>query len=271
MAKNRGGRPSNRDRERIAELCTRYTARDISLMIDKPLDYVEGILFRAGLVAVREDRVKDELVEDFTQTPAYRQIAKGLAPDELQYFEYEYGQYSKQFKADITHTERHQIFNAIVYNIMMQRNTVEQRRDQGLISEYQLRIDKIKKSYSMDMPQDVAIQYDELEANLKNVQELKQQKVAEYLRIEDKFLKALGDLKATRDKRETNDGTQRDFMAVLRELSQREKRQEVDIQHAIAMAALEKERARLTAPHVFADGAVGLPLQGGPWASGGAP
>lgn len=188
--------------------------------------------------------------------PEWRQFNKQFTKEELDEFKHQYVQMvSTQFKDDLFPTEELQLFQVITLKILIDRTLAEQRMamEDMRNSHNQmeaLRGDEKKKSA-----------YDRAEVVYENAKRTNKDCADRYKIYSDKQDKMFHALKSTRDQRVNFfENSKHSILGWLRTLMEEDFRRQIGEEGEFMKRAAEKEKERLSAPHVYEDGTEDRPL-----------
>jgi len=184
-----------------------------------------------------------------------------FTPDELKYYQELYGNFMRQFKEDIEHTEEFQIFSLIEKIIMMNRFKTKERQ----IEEELLAIDRELTNILLNEdPDDDSVK--RKVAGLQNkklaINSTLKHRIETYTALDkqkDEIMKRLG---GAREQRIKNiESSKQSWAGLIRMLIQDKKARKAEGRHAALRAiAMAQAEEKLKQPHRYINGEIDQPL-----------
>jgi hypothetical protein len=194
---------------------------------------------------------------------AWRQLKNEFTPDELKYFEECYIKLMSQFKGDVLASEETQIFQAVKFELLMNRNLRERKTAREDIESLQLR-----QKFVLEKAQNASGISDEdreyvlsLETQLNIAKQAEQSRTNEYVKLQERHASLLKDLKSTRDQRVKQiESSKVSFLGVIRNLMERDQQEREGRALELTKLAGQREYTRLGRPHKYDDGSEDSPI-----------
>lgn len=224
--------------------------QSIRTWIDKYIGLTPG---RNGINELKKKAYWPELKNQFTE-------------EELEMFQFHWGQMWQQFKDDVFHTEEMQIVDTIKLDILMNRDLRSQADNVKQVADLDKEIEKKKRQAGK------SADIEEREAIWKEIVYLERQKSAletsrealsrNFKDLQTKKASMLKDLKGTREQRiKAIEDSKQTFGALLKKIvTDSEFRKTVGYEMEKMRIATEIERARLSQPHIYNDGMKDQPI-----------
>jgi hypothetical protein len=258
----RRGPLSNKEKNSIKEWIDQKDDKEIARLLNRTPAQIFKFKreYLAGAPQITVNRTEaEEYLRELHAHSSWTSLQKQFTTEELIFFENDFIEYRKQFK-DMTATETKQLHQMITLDIFMQRHNIDRIQNQEEIG----RMEKIlKKKYNEDTsfqsPQD--IQYiQHLEIQIQGARVANVNRTKEYKDLLEKHQAIMKDLKGTRMQRIKDIQDSGKFMGILKELELEESRSNLGEITGLMDLAIEKEKARLAAPHIYMDNIVDQPV-----------
>lgn len=200
----------------------------------------------------------NEMVERLKSRGYWKQVKKILDKDELIIFQEDWIEYMLQFKEDVTATEESQIKQAILVDIYMYRNRINQQKNREQVQKY---IDDIAAIYSLPPEERDAEKLAWL-MDMKHVLESAQQSnTVEYTKLLDEHHDLLKALKSTRDQRLSRvDDSKTSWAGLVKYLEDEKNREREGLEAELMKTAVDLKMKELAQPHTYVDGQDDLPI-----------
>ena len=188
----------------------------------------------------------------------YHELKKQLSEFELVFFENQWIDYFRQFSEDVVHTEEMQILEVIRTEVLINRG-MEDRQ------EVLRNIERLHKLIEDEMEKPIAIQDAAAIASFQTQLGAAISSKSSYINEHEKLLtkkeRLMKDLKGTREQRKRGrDDAKTNFSAWLRQLDDKEIREEEGFDMEVHRVAAEKATKRLSQYHQYEDGIVDQPI-----------
>lgn len=246
----------------------KLTVEHMALHLRRPVGQVRKYLEEMGVpTAVASMKVSQNLTSELEDRPEWSELKQQYDEEELKFFKYRYVQYMSQFgRDDVLATEELQIFSLIQLEVMSNQTMRErrllitqQKSVQATMEAMYVEIDDCQPRSPLvnrlkDEMKVLSAEFTNISEALKNIN-IRQ---SSYM-MQSKTL--LNDLKGTRDQRvKVIEGSKSSFLGFLKALTQEDFRNQKGREMELMKVAMEREQARMTAPHEFIDGATDQPL-----------
>jgi translation initiation factor 2 beta subunit (eIF-2beta)/eIF-5 len=259
MPEYKRGALNKDEKSYIEKFRLKKTTEEIALDLGRSPSIVERHLLEQG-----GHDPNGGLIERLRSRPEWANFQLQFSAEELDLFVYHYLRLMRQLgEDDIIPTEEMQVFDLIKAEIQLGRNLREQKKIADDMQEVTSQLDEAKRARpskgksAMDSRAEIRnleIAYKDLSTSLKDV-------IARQNTIETSKKVILKDLKGTREQRvKVVENSRTNFPALLKMLMQEDMTRKNDEQIRMMNLAVEKERARLSAPHRYADGVVDQPV-----------
>lgn len=264
MSKTRSsGRMSNADKDFIRNNYAEMTTEQMAEVIDKTPEAVKRFQKNEGLYSVemsRQEREYEIAKQKLFKEKFWAELKSEFADSEIPYVIDQYCEHFLQFEkaAKVVHTEKMQLVDLIRNQILLQRSM----RRQKLIIDEQDRL--LKEIERLEREPEHLRQKAEIKVNKETYMHLANSHtshIKEYNDIQTKIEKLRLGLKSTRDQRIEKIGSvNTSFAGFLQALDEETIRAAEGEYISIFRAAMERERARLSDYHTYADGELDIPL-----------
>ena len=206
---------------------------------------------------------KDAVAKNtFKSSSEWKVLKKQFDKSELQFFLKKYNKFIAQFRGNVLPSEETQIIHLLKFEILMNRcmqsmkqNKNDIRRISGQIAAFN------EKHGDSDLSDTQMLFLQNLEERLAGAKAGQSAKSSEYVKLEEKHISLMRELKATRDQRlEKIDEATKDFMGLIKALEETEFRETEGRQLELIKKAVIKEEQKLLSPVVFPNGEVDCPI-----------
>lgn len=199
-------------------------------------------------------------ISELKKKPYWAELQNQFTKEELEMFQFHWGQMWNQFKDDVFHTEEMQIVDTIKLEILMNRDLRAQADNVRQVADLAEEIEKRRKKVGK------CADLEEREAIWKEIVNLERQKSAleagreaisrNFKDLQTKKASMIKDLKGTREQRiKAIEDSKQTFGALLKKIvTDSEFRKAVGREMEKMRLAAEIERARLAQPHIYGDG-----------------
>jgi hypothetical protein len=251
--------------DRLPETVEKYMAGLAGLpAAEKPEAFPpprQKTVHQAAMTPADPDRhiIKAEL----RTSEAWRNLRNEFTADELKYFEESYIKLMSQFKGDVLASEETQIFQAVKFELLMNRNLRERKTAREDIDSLQLRQKLIlEKAQNANGISDGDREYLlNLETQLNIAKQAEQSRTNEFVKLQERHASLLKDLKSTRDQRVKQiESSKVSFLGVVRNLMDRDQQEREGRALELTKLAGQREYTRLGRPHKFDDGTEDSPI-----------
>lgn len=206
---------------------------------------------------------KDALpVNTFKSSAEWRVLKKQFDKSELAFFLKKYNKFITQFRGNVLPSEETQIVHLLKFEILMNRCMQSMKGNKNDISRISKQIrDFNEKTRDTDLSDPQMLFLQNLEERLAGAKAGQSAKSSEYVKLEEKHISLMRELKATRDQRlEKIDEATKDFMGLIKALEESEFRETEGRQLELIKKAVNKEETKLLSPVVFPNGEVDCPI-----------
>lgn len=205
-------------------------------------------------------------ISELKKKPYWAELQNQFTKDELEMFQFHWGQMWHQFKDDVFHTEEMQIVDTIKLEILMNRDLRAQNDNVKQVAELEKEIEKRRRQAGK------AGDLEEREMIWKEIINLERQKsVLEASReaisrnfkdLQTKKASMIKDLKGTREQRiKAIEDSKQTFGALLKKIvTDSEFRKSIGLEMEKMRLAADIERSRLSQPHIYNDGVKDQPI-----------
>lgn len=192
----------------------------------------------------------------------WKVLKKQFDKQELSFFIKKYNKFIAQFRNNVLPSEETQIVHLLKFEILMNRCMQSMKQNKNDISRISKQIGAFnEKTAGRDLTDNEMLFLQNLEERLAGAKAGQSAKSSEYVKLEEKHISLMRELKATRDQRlEKIDEATKDFMGLIKALEEREFRDTEGRQLELVKIAVEKEEKKLLSPCVFPDGNVDCPI-----------
>lgn len=253
--KTKRGKWAQAEREYIKDNAQTMTPEQIALKLNRPVAAIMRERERMGIGVTASDvsTTLDNSVE-------WKQLAKEMSQDELEYFKYRYTKLYAQFADDILPTEETQLVDLVRYEILKGRCMVEINKTEIKLRELEPLHRELAKSLAPGDREGLE-DVQNLERQINGLKNSTVYKTKELNDFQQRHEKLLTGLKATRDQRvEILDKRKTSFIDVLKAIQDPEYRRKEGIRFAAAKIGAEKQKAELASYHTYMNGEVERPL-----------
>lgn len=262
----RRGPLSNEEKERIKFWMIDKTAKEIGLLLNRPISqidkYLEEIVppnFSVKNVGI-DINERQAILRALHGDPSWTSLQKQFTPEELAFFENDFINYHKQF-GELTTSETKQVYQLITLDIKTQRHNVDEMKNKEEINSIEKTLDKIRKEYKGLIPAGDEMAYMQfLENQLMGMRAAKVTHTKEYNDLIGKHQDILKALKGTRDQRIKSIEDRGKFMSILKDLELAESRHNIGEMIGLHELAMRKEKERLSQPFLYADKTIDQPI-----------
>lgn len=257
----RMGRLSNDEIEYITNNFPKLDYRTIAANLDRDQYSVRAWIDKhIGLTPGRNG------INELKKKVYWAELKNQFTEEELEMFQFHWGQMWHQFKDDVFHTEEMQIVDTIKLEILMNRDLRAQNDNVKQVAELEKEIEKRRRQAGK------AGDLEEREMIWKEIVNLERQKsVLEASRealsrnfkdLQTKKASMIKDLKGTREQRiKAIEDSKQTFGALIKKIvTDAEFRKSVGREMEKMRLAADVERERLSRPHVYNDGMMDQPI-----------
>lgn len=258
MSELKKGALTLKDRKVISTNIGKKTPEEIARILNRPVKLVDGFIKKQG-----NDKVGIVAAHtNLRNTPDYELLKKELTSEELKSFEYTYANWVGQLEADITASERSQLFILIKYEILMSKLMIERREIEELLNE-------VKKDIQDNKDSDLGLEerkkrHEELRKTRVDLGVSRQATIRTLGEIENSHGNLMKMLKGTRDQRIKNiDNRKKGFMDLIKSIQSELERNEIGEDSELNKIAGDKQGEIFSRPHEYLDGQNDLPFISG--------
>lgn len=234
------------------DLSTKEIADRLGKNINDIIDYIHNSMKTHTLEELSSN------LSILNKKPEWKLLRRQFTKDELELFEYSYNRLLEQFNNDVLPTEEKQIFQAIELEIFMHQNKRNRKRAVEETQRIELELQNEKNK-------------DDLDYDRAKIENLQQQLAAytssltatsrEYNELSAKHGKIIETMKGTRDQRiKQLSDSKVNFLSLIKALEDEGFRKKQMTEMEIMRAAFQKEKERLTTPHVYSDNNIDTPI-----------
>lgn len=252
------GKLSLADRKFIEDNSGSMTPEEIGKKIGRLPETVVSWQTKLGVSQDSDANQEKEILEELLNSSIWAQAQETYTADELNIFKHDWVEIVKQFREDVLFTEKSQICDLIMYNILIKRALLSQREKMDDIKSID---DQLKDMLSGRQPKELSAierpQYEVL-MNLKHAYAMGHEAYAkvinDYQAKKYKIFEGLKTLRADRIK-DLKDARQ-SIHGLIRQLQKAAFRQDVGEETILMDLAAEKEKKRFSQYHEFRDNTV---------------
>lgn len=257
----RMGRLSNDEIEYINNNFPKLDYRTIAVNLDRDQYTIRAWIDRhIGLTPGRNG------INELKKKAYWPELKNQFTTEELEMFQYHWGQMWQQFKDDVFHTEEMQIVDTIKLEILMNRALRAQSDNVQQVANLDKEIEKRRRQAGK------VTDLEEREATWKEILNLERQKAVleagreaisrDFKDLQTKKASLIKDLKGTREQRiKAIEDSKQTFGALLKKIiTDSEFRKSVGREMEKMRLATEKELKRLSEPHIYSDGVKDQPI-----------
>lgn len=266
MAKYKPGRLTTAEHEFIRQNIKTHTVDQIAEKLNKNPQSVK-LWIKQNLGNSNAERKEIEAEQDLKERGYWKDLSVQFNEEELEMFSFHWKKLWSQFRDDVLHTEEIQIVDAIKLEIMMNRCLTAQNQNIEAAKELNDMIDKkkndiVKNARNRKFVETQEQEIRDLEREIMTLIATRNAISKDYNQYHDKKNEILKNLKGTRDQRlRGQEEVKYNYSAIVKRIMEEpEFRREVGIEMEKMRLAIDVERNRLAAPHVYADGRVDRPL-----------
>lgn len=253
------GRLSNKEKAYIQDNAATKTDSEIAADLNRVVESVRDYREKQMPVDVPSRTANFSQNKYLLETrPYWSGLNQQFTKEELSLFVWYWNQMIGQFKEDVTPTEELQVIDVIKIEILINRAMADKTQ---CIREAE-RIDKrIEAEYSKDLEDQNVDFITSLESQMANIRATQIAKTDEFMKLEDKKLKLVKDLKGTRESRiQFAESSSQTFKALIEAINDEDKRRKFSIEVGIGKLAMEREYKRLGSPHEYIDNTIDIPV-----------
>lgn len=211
-----------------------------------------------------EVRETAEARQRLRKTAFWKHINEELDGNELEYFEEQFVNFYEQFGGDITAAEETQVYQAIIFDVLMRRNLKEKKKCKDYVDSMQKLKQSVEDKYDGDftnLTKEDRHEMVEIQTQIGVIKNSEQARSAEYIKLQEKHAELMKQLKATRDQRLKEVVDDRvSFSKLVQKLQDKKVKDEEGRRAELLKLAAEKELERLSKPHKYMDGVVDHPV-----------
>ena len=192
----------------------------------------------------------------------YQMLQEEFNPKEIKIFEKSYCEWVAQFQGDILFSEKGQIFNAVKQEIIMS-NTLKQKKSiEETMTDIDREIVEIKESEIDDM--DKRDKISSLRKDRTDLHGALSTVVNQHQKQNELFSRMLGELKASRSNRETQEeSSKNNIMTLIRSMADDEQRIIMGEEAELERLSAQSEGVRYRQPTELLDGTLEKPFVSG--------
>lgn len=253
------GRLSKAELHFIEEKADSMTADQIAKALNRSVDPIIRQLKRFGKTENKLQALTVQAEYDIKAKPHWKELKKQLSEEELELFLFHWTQIIAQFHNDILPTEELQIIDLVRLEILVNRESEKQHKNQQEIDRMQA-VKMLEEAKQVE-EQDKEYIY-QLERNISSLYAAGETAQRAFKDLLEKKTKLSQALKATREQRYANIENKKSTMAELIEKILRDPKffDEQGKQMEKMRLAMEKERERLSDYHTYDDNVVDRPF-----------
>lgn len=281
----KGGAPplfTARERDLVAKgLAAGQSPETIAAAVERPLESVIAFMMRGEASPPPKEEEPDDsppvLLDELSgaepstlkllhKSSTWKLLKEQFDSAELRYYEDQYCSFIDQFGEDVTPSERVQIHKAVQYEILMNRNKVEQRKLLDGIENDEEELRRLKKiHYDPNDPektpsQKVTMRMVTLANDISDRKNEMKGCLKTHTDLDGKHQSLLGDLKATRNQRLEKSDKRYSFSDLIKSVMGDKAMAASGREAKLMNIAAKKSRAELGTAHKYMDGQFDSPL-----------
>lgn len=203
-----------------------------------------------------------KIINDLHSSPIWRMLKEQYNNIELRFYEEQYTSFMSQFGEDITPSERVQVHKAVQYEIIMNRNKVDQRKLKESIEDWEESIKKINRLHEDedDVGERVRNKIGALTDNITLARNELKGCLKTHTELDSKHQDLLEDLKSTRKQRLEKNDRRVSFTDLIRAVISEKNREAEGRRAELMRQASNRTREELSEIHEYIDGSFDAPL-----------
>lgn len=251
----------------IGDLKDGVPIEEVSEKYKRPVNQIQRILKEK---VEQVDRNGDgasntDVILKFRKRLEWKLFSEQFSEEEMKIFEYEYAKLYRTFNEDeLTTPEENQLFMSIQYYILIHRNLKERKKATVELDRLEKILHQTVKNGPNVAPyngDDQAFRADitQYEYQINMIKSAQTAKTGEHKTLTDKHQSFMEDLKATRNQRIEKFAEKKNktnFIDVIKELQDEEKRKSVGLDMGLMKMAMEKQKKEWGQTYMFADGEI---------------
>ena len=263
--RQRRGPFSNMEKKQIQDLDGLKTATEIALILNRSISQVEKYILSIhekppeGFVRKTEE---EEIRVELAAQADWKLAQKEYTKEELDYYEIEYVDYRKMFK-DLTKTEIKQLHQLIMLDIKIHRHNADVMQDMEDLDRMDRLLTQLYKDNNnapLDLNDPRTIRITQLEAQRAACRTSKNARQKEHSDMLKKHSDLLVTLKSTRDQRIKDVEDRGQFIVLLKQLEEEERRQAISEIVGLMDLSVESKKKELSAYFKYSDGMLDRPF-----------
>jgi hypothetical protein len=255
MTENKRGPWSASEKQYIAEQCSKMTAKEISLALQRNHTAVSNYIKQNHASSFTETARSAEY--DIKNSPIWRDLENQFSKDELNMFLFHWGRIISQFRDDVYPTEEMQVVDTIKLELLMNRCLSQQQKcvDDIRLLENQLLFERGQEQKNIQ-------EIGNLERQIAILRAAQESLNTDYQNMLKKKNDILKEMKATRDARIKHlESNRNNVYALLKQMVEnKEMRSRLGLEMEKMRLAANAEYERLSEYHVYADGQADQPF-----------
>lgn len=259
------GRYSREDVEYVLLNRDRMSVEAIADRLGRKVSTVREILSRHDSSTVPPDQAEAVTYRvELRNSERWLRVQEELTPAEMRYFEQEYVALRQQYHEDVLPTEETQIFDLIRFNVLKSRNMVERRRAREMVDRLSRERERVLEEVGGDwtrLDAETRAALGRLDAEIKVREGVEKDRIAEYMKLQERYDTLMKALKSTREQRIKDIETGKEtVLGLIKNLQREEFRRTEGRQAELMKMAGEREYRRLGMLHEYDDGQVDRPI-----------
>ena len=252
---NKSGPWSKREKDFVADNCSRLDYREIALQLQRNPETVKRYI-RTNHASEFIEKAKTAEY-DIQGSPVWADLERQFSREELQMFLYHWGRIITQFKDDVYPTEEMQVVDTIKLELLMNRAISQQQAVMVDIKNLETILETLKQSKMPDVTEINGIERQI--AVLRAAQESLNSDFRDMLRQKNTILK---EMKGTRDARIKHlESNKQNFLGLIRKMMENKQlRYKMGIEMEKMRLATKVEYERLSDWHQYEDKGIDQPL-----------
>ena len=228
---------------------------EMSQVLNRSEDSIRRRCGELGIFKRNESSALRDAQFDLRQRPYFSELKAQFTDGELVLFEYHWNRIISQFSGDVLPTEETQIIDTIKLEIIMNRNSVQQRLLLESIKRVEQDIEDAKKS---NQPLEILLNFETQFASLSSGHGAL---VREYRELQDKKDKMLKSIRGDRAERVSASTGRMNFITLMQELvGNPDLRRKLGIEMEKRRLAMIEAKKKLTEYHTYTNGDIDQPL-----------
>lgn len=262
----KGGKLSNRDIDFIKRNAHKISVEEIASKLDRSPDVVQKYInlhAKPAPDAASKDADKILALQELRASAKWIQLEKEYDDEELDFFSEEYSELMAQFKGNIEHTEKAQVYDCICLELQKHRSNSEKLKARKDVDMFEKMLDDFVDQHGdpKRMQDDVRSNYMALQNQILNARRLVESKASEWAKYQEHTTKIRTALNASREQRVKDiEESKENFLGVIKLLQNRDQQALKGREIELLKLAGSREYKELSKPHKYEDGNEDSPI-----------